>query len=187
MEDSKPTKPRIIIFHAEQCDPRKCTGIRLSRMKKAVLIKNLRAIPRGSIVLNPLSEIALSPADANSIHRSGITALDCSWKQAESIFRQSRYGNQRALPYLLAANPINTYKPIKLSTAEAIAAALYITGLRELATDIMSVFKWGSSFITLNKEWLDAYAECRNSTEVVEVQQEIMETQGYYPDSDELE
>jgi pre-rRNA-processing protein TSR3 len=148
-------------------------------MNKAVIVKNLRALPRGAIILNPISEIAFSPADHGAIMHSGIVALDCSWKQAEAIFKKARYGNQRALPYLLAANPINTYKPIKLSTAEAIAAALYIAGKQTLASDIMSVFKWGPSFITLNREWLDAYAECRNSTEVIEVQREIMKEQGY--------
>jgi pre-rRNA-processing protein TSR3 len=145
----------------------------------------MRSIPRGSVVLNPISDIAFSPSDNDSIQQSGIVALDCSWKKAESIFRQSRFGNQRALPYLLAANPINTYKPIKLSTAEAITAALYISGQEALAKDIMSVFKWGPSFITLNKEWLDAYAECHNSTEVVQVQREIMESQGYTTEDDE--
>ena len=86
----------------------------------------------------------------------------------------THYGEQRALPYLIAANPINTYKPIKLSTAEALAAALYITGFQGDAEDMMSIFKWGPSFLTLNREWLDDYAKCQNSTEVVKVQAEIM-------------
>ena len=75
---------------------------------------------------------------------------------------------------IIAANPINTYKPIKLSTAEAIAASLYILGDIDAAEDILSVFKWGHSFITLNKEWLDSYASCANSSEIVKVQTEIM-------------
>ncbi|MHA2433141.1 MAG: DUF367 family protein, partial [Candidatus Thorarchaeota archaeon] len=152
----------------------KCTGTRLGRMKKASLVRSLRHIPSGSVVLNPVSKTALSPSDKVSILRSGLVALDCSWKQAEEIFARSKTGDQRALPYLLAANPTNTYKPIMLSTAEAIAAALYIIGLKHLAEDIMSVFKWGPSFIVLNKEWLDSYSECMTSEEVVAVQQEIM-------------
>ena len=63
---------------------------------------------------------------------------------------------------------------MKLSTAEALAAALYILGLTDAAEDVLSVFKWGHSFITLNREWLDAYAECSTSSEVVQVQAEIM-------------
>ena len=134
----------------------------------------MRFIPRGSVVLNPVSEVAFSAADKESVLKSGLVALDCSWTQAETIFAASRAGAQRSLPYLLAANPTNTYKPVKLSTAEAIAAALYILGMAEEADDVMSVFKWGHSFITLNREWLDAYAECSTSSEVVQVQQEIM-------------
>jgi len=167
-------EPRILIYNAAQCDPKKCTAIRLSRMKKASILRTMKQIPRGAVVLNPVSEIAFSPADREAIEKAGIVGLDCSWKQAEDIFASSRFGAQRALPYLLAANPINTYKPIKLSTAEALAAALYIVGYQTEAEDIMSVFKWGPSFITLNKELLDAYADCRSSTEVVKVQGEYM-------------
>ena len=170
-------EPRILIYNAEQCDPKKCTAIRLSRMKKATILKTMKHIPRSAVVLNPVSEIAFSPADREAIERSGIVGLDCSWKQAEDIFASSRFGAQRALPYLLAANPINTYKPIKLSTAEALAAALYIAGYKNEAEDIMSVFKWGPSFITLNQDILDAYAECTSSTEIVQVQSEIMDAQ----------
>ena len=143
-------------------------------MNKAKVVKNMRFIPRGSVVLNPVSEVAFSAADKEKVLNAGLVALDCSWKQAEKIFAASRAGAQRSLPYLLAANPINTYKPVKLSTAEALAAALYILGMTEEADDVMSVFKWGHSFITLNREWLDSYSECSTSVEVVQVQQEIM-------------
>ncbi|MHA2043064.1 MAG: DUF367 family protein [Candidatus Thorarchaeota archaeon] len=164
----------IVVYHAGQCDPKKCTGTRLGRMNKAKIVRNMRYIPRGSVVLNPVSEVAFSSADREAVLKSGLVALDCSWKQAEKIFAASKAGVQRSLPYLLAANPINTYKPVKLSTAEALAAALYILGMTDEADDLMSVFKWGHSFITLNREWLDAYAECTTSGEVVQVQHEIM-------------
>jgi len=167
-------QPRILIYHANQCDLKKCTGVRLSRMNKGTILKNMKQIPPRGVVLNPVSKVAFSRADRDAILQVGLIGLDCSWKRAEEIFANSTLGAQRALPYLLAANPINTYKPIKLSTAEAIAAALYIAGFKELAEDIMSVFKWGPSFITLNQEPLDAYAECATSTEVVQVQSEYM-------------
>jgi rRNA small subunit aminocarboxypropyltransferase len=169
-----PGFPRIVIFHADQCDPKKCTGTRLGQMKRAILVRDLRVIPKRAVVLNPVSEVALSPSDTDMVKRAGIVALDCSWNQAEAIFKEAKPGIQRALPYLLAANPVNTYKPIRLSTAEAIGAALYITGFREAAHDIMSVFKWGPTFLRLNREWLDAYAQCKTSTEVVAVQSDIM-------------
>ncbi len=168
---------RVLVYHAQQCDPKKCTGIRLGRMKKGKILKTMKQIPPRAVVLNPISEVAFSKADRDAILKSGLVALDCSWKQAEDIFANSRLGAQRALPYLLAANPINTYKPIKLSTAEAVAAALYIAGFKEEGEDTMSVFKWGPSFITLNQELLDAYAECKTSGEIVIVQKEIMDAQ----------
>lgn len=137
----------------------------------------MKEIPARSVVLNPVAETALSKTDRDAIVHSGLVALDCSWKQAESIFSSSRLGIQRALPYLLAANPINTYKPIKLSTAEAIAAALYITGFPEQAAQVMSAFKWGPSFLSLNQELLDDYSRCNTSTEIVALQKEIMDSQ----------
>lgn len=169
------TQPRILIYHAGQCAPKKCTGIRLSRMKKGQILTSLSQVPHGGVVLNPVSEIAFSRADRDALLVSGLIALDCSWKTAEEVFANSRIGIQRALPYLIAANPINTYKPIKLSTAEAIAAALYIAGFKELAEDMMSIFKWGPSFITLNRELLEEYSSCSTSAEVVQIQKEYME------------
>lgn len=176
-ESSVTARPRVLIYHADQCDPKKCTGTRLIRMKRAQILKSMNQISVGSVVLNPVSEVAFSGADRNPVLRSGLVALDCSWKKAEEIFASSQSGIQRALPYLLAANPVNTYKPIKLSTAEAVAAALYIAGFKEEAEDIMSIFKWGSAFITLNHEFLEAYSKCSTSREVIEIQKEYMELQ----------
>jgi pre-rRNA-processing protein TSR3 len=144
-------------------------------MKKAEVLRSTRNIPRGGVVLNPVSRVAFSPSDRVDMMKAGLVALDCSWKRRAEIFQGTTQGIQRALPYLLAANPINTYKPIKLSTAEAIAAALYIAGEKQQASDLLQVFKWGPSFITLNQEWLDSYAVCESSTEVVAVQREIMQ------------
>lgn len=146
----------------------------MSRLGQAILVKDFGHISRGTIILNPVAETAFSPSDRDAVLERGITALDCSWKQAEGVFKRSQGRNQRALPYLLAANPVNTYLPIKLSTAEAIAAALYIVGEVKAAEDTMSIFKWGPSFLTLNKEWLDSYASCKSSSDVVKVQSEIM-------------
>jgi len=60
--------------------------------------------------------------------------------------------------------------PTKLSTVEALAAALYIAGFGEEAERLLSIFKWGPHFITMNKELLDSYAKARDSSEVVELQ-----------------
>ena len=46
---------------------------------------------------------------------------------------------------------MNYGKPLKLTCAEAIAATLYITGFKEEARQVLDKFKWGESFIKLNK------------------------------------
>ncbi len=43
---------------------------------------------------------------------------------------------------LLRASQVNFGRPTKLSCAEAFAAALYICGCKEEATDLLSRFKW---------------------------------------------
>jgi len=77
-------------------------------------------------------------------------------------------GLGRRLPTLLAANPTNYAKPHKLSSVEALAAALYIVGFKNEATKLLSLFKWGEAFASLNAEPLDAYS-LATSTEAIEV------------------
>ncbi|MBC7101519.1 MAG: DUF367 family protein [Methanobacteriales archaeon] len=166
---------RIIVYHAEECDRKKCTSLKLARMGKIKIVTSPKRIPRGSIVLNPFAEKALSPSDKDRILKWGVTALDCSWKEVKKsspIFAVKRY--HRALPYLVAANPTNYGKPFILSTAEALAATFYIIGLKDIAVNIMSSFKWGPHFLDLNKELLEAYSKAKNSREVVKIQEEFI-------------
>jgi pre-rRNA-processing protein TSR3 len=81
----------------------------------------------------------------------------------------------RALPFLLAANPVNFGKPFKLSTVEAFAAALFILGEKEQAALILNKFKWGRTFLELNQEPLERYSKAANSTEVVKIQGEYLD------------
>ena len=166
---------RIIVYHAEECDRKKCTSLKLARMGKVRIVTSPNRIPWGSIVLNPFAEKALSPADRERILKRGVAALDCSWKEVKKsspIFAVKKY--HRALPYLVAANPTNYGKPFILSTAEALAATFYIIGLKDIAVNIMSSFKWGLHFLDLNRELLEAYSKAKNSREVVKIQEEFM-------------
>jgi ribosome biogenesis protein Tsr3 len=54
------------------------------------------------------------------------------------------------VPYMLAANPVNYGKPIKLNCAEALAGCLLFSGFTEEAETVMDTFKWGPTFFTLN-------------------------------------
>jgi len=161
---------KVWVYHARQCDPKKCTTLKLRRHGLVRVVHQVRLLPRGSVILNPFSERAFSPADRGRLERRGLSAVDCSWIYADEVFELSVRGVSRCLPYLVAANPVNYGVPTKLSTVEALAAALYIAGFGEEAERLLSIFKWGPHFITMNKELLDSYAKARDSSEVVELQ-----------------
>jgi len=165
---------RIVVYHARQDDPRKCTTLKLKRFGMARVVHSVRRLPPDAIVLNPFSIKAFSPADRPIIVRHGLAAIDCSWIHASQVFEINMKGASRALPYLIAANPVNYGTPTKLSTVEALAAALYIAGLMGEAERLLSKFKWGPEFIRLNQKLLDAYAGARDSAEVVELQKKFM-------------
>ncbi len=156
----------LLIFCADQCDPRKCTGKKMGRMGLARLTRRMGNL-RGHLLLNPVSQKALSPEDRNL--GRGLAALDCSWAKAEEVFSRV-HTPSRALPFLVAANPVNFGRPFKLTTVEAFAAALYILGEVEQAQAILSKFSWGHVFLELNAEPLSEYAGARDSAEVVEIQ-----------------
>jgi pre-rRNA-processing protein TSR3 len=124
-------------------------------------------------VLNPFSEIAFSAADRQRILDFGLAALDCSWEHALKVMKGHVKGTSRCLPILIAGNPVNFGKPTKLTTAEAIAAALYIAGLKEKAVELMSIFTWGHTFLELNNDYLEKYSQAKDSEDVVRVQKSI--------------
>jgi pre-rRNA-processing protein TSR3 len=126
-------------------------------------------------VLNPFSEIAFSPADRARVEDFGLVALDCSWEHAQKVLSKHVKGTSRCLPILIAGNPVNFGKATKLTTAEAIAAALYIAGFKEKATNLLSIFTWGHTFLELNGVLLDNYALARNSAEIVRMQTRHLE------------
>jgi pre-rRNA-processing protein TSR3 len=79
------------------------------------------------------------------------------------------------VPFLVAANPVNYGRPLKLSCVEALAATLYITQYKVEAKALLDKFKWGPSFIDINLDLLEAYSQCANSTEIVAVQNDHIE------------
>lgn len=159
---------RLVAYHAGQCDPKKCTSRRLERLGLMTFVPRPSAIPSGSVLLTPEADRALSPADAPRAERRGLAIVDVSWKRGE--FPSVPQAVARALPYLLAANPVNYGKAFVLSSVEALAAALVIFGRPDEARRILSKFTWGGQFLALNREPLDAYAIAKDSAEVVRAQ-----------------
>jgi pre-rRNA-processing protein TSR3 len=161
----------LLAYRDNTCDPRKCSVKKLARSGRVRIVPRIRAIPRVTLLLDPTAEQALSPADRPA---RSITVLDCSWEVLDtSAIRSLR--RRRALPFLLAANPVNFGKPFRLSSLEAFAAALFILGEREQATEILSIYTWGHRFLEVNREPLDRYAGARDSSEVVAIQEEYLD------------
>ena len=161
----------LLAYRDNTCDPRKCSVKKLARLGLVRIVPRIHALPRGTILLDPTAERALSPADRPA---RSISVLDCSWEVLDTSAVRS-FRRRRALPFLLAANPVNFGKPFKLSSLEAFAAALFILGEREQAERILSIYTWGHRFLEVNREPLERYAGAKDSTEVVAIQGEYLD------------
>lgn len=104
--------------------------------------------------MDPFAATMLAPADARRSRT--VTAVDCSWRLAGGVF--GAFPNARRLPPLLAGNPLNYSKQGKLSTAEALAGAMYIMGDAGGARALLDRFKWGHTFYDLNSGLLGEYS-----------------------------
>ena len=163
-----------------QDDPKKNTAVRLSRRGELRLHEKFNHLPRRGIILDPLCGKVLGPEDHSLLleERGSLVGLDCSWAQIESSVDQVMKRTKlkgRMLPLLLAANPVNWGKPSKMTTAEALAASLYLIGREEQARQLLSAFRWGEQFFILNKEPLEAYRGAKSSSELVDLQFEFFD------------
>jgi pre-rRNA-processing protein TSR3 len=147
--------------------------LKLKRHGLARLVNKTRFLSKRAVVLNPFSEIAFSPADRKRVEDFGLVALDCSWEHAEKVLLKQVKGTSRCLPILIAGNPVNFGKATKLTTAEALAAGLYIAGFKQRAAELLSIFTWGHTFIDLNLAMLENYAAAQDSTEIIRMQNNL--------------
>ena len=164
---------RAQVLMYKQDDPAKCTA---AKLVKFGLAESIRFIRPHTLVLDPFCKIVLSNQD-RSLFKS-VCAIDCSWEKAIDTLLKGkalRHGVCRRLPALLAGNPVNYCKLSKLTSAEALAASLYILGWRQMSENILDKFKWGHTFFELNSEILSDYADSVNTTEILDLER------GYFP------
>ena len=154
----------ILVYDKNQCDPKKCTAKRMFKFGLAKEAKTLSAVPKGSIVLSPFAEKALSP-----------DVMDLTWTNIDD-FPRPKGVNERALPYLLASNPVNWGKPMELNSAEAVLASLMILGCEEQASGFLERFNWAPEFLRLNGNLLKDYSEAEDSAEIVRIQNEYVDS-----------
>jgi len=162
----------LLAYRDNTCDPRRCTMKKLEKFGLVKLHHRINHLPRSTLILDPTAEQALSPADKEVVKT--ITVLDCSWAVLDSAIVQ-HWRLKRALPFLIASNPVNFGKAYKLTSLEAMAATLYILGEIEQAELILSKASWGLRFLEVNHEPLEAYRHASDSAEVIAIQAEFLE------------
>jgi len=161
----------LIAFRDNSCDPKKCTVKKLEKFGMVNVVKKMNHVPKTTLLLDPTAEYVISPPDKKWV--TSITALDCSWIVLDTT-NLNPWKNRRALPFLVAANPVNFGKPFTLTSVEAIAAALVILGENEQAEHILGKFNWGLNFLKLNEEPLEEYANAKDSEEMLRIQGEYI-------------
>ncbi|MGI0093867.1 MAG: DUF367 family protein [Nitrosotalea sp.] len=158
---------QIQVLMFEQDDPSKCTAAKLVKFGIAKRIKHLSG---KDMILNPFAKEFVLKTDRDLT--KSLTAIDCSWELAQNMFLKRFVGLSRKLPPLLAGNPVNYSKVGKLTTAEAIAGALYVMDYKDVADSILDKFKWGHTFLDLNQYLLQDYLGAKTTEDIVKISQE---------------
>jgi len=165
-------KLKVYAIYLKHDDPKKNTLVKLARHG---IVRIVHRMPANVLVLDPLVPHPLSPLDKSIVANRGLGLIDCSWKKVWQAYSKLKARIRRRLPILFAANPINYAKPYMLSSAEAIAAALYITGFKKEAYNVLSLFKWGHTFFELNSDLLNAYSATKTINDLISIECEVVE------------
>ena len=158
---------QVNVLMYNQDDPKKCTAAKLVRFNLAKKVTN---ISKNTLTLNPFTDHTLLNSDKNNVR--SITGIDCSWNFADQTFVKKFGGISRKLPYLLAGNSVNFSKLGKLTTVEAISASLYLLGFENQSTELLGKFKWGHTFLDLNKNLLNDYQNATSEEEIQNIAKE---------------
>ena len=157
----------IQVVMLKQDDPKKCSA---KKLVKFGLAKNVRKTSNTTLLLNPFAKKTLLPRDKSLV--SSITAIDCSWTLAEQTFANKLSGIHRKLPPLFAGNPVNYSKIGKLTTVEAISAALFILGNEDIGNQLLDKFKWGHTFYELNQNLINDYLNLDSEEQIAQILEE---------------
>ncbi len=165
---------KLLVYMLNDDDPSKCSARKLIRFS---MLERVNRVPYDTILLDPYSDTPLHKGDSSY---NSITIVDCSWINASSIFARVRVRTRRRLPLLLAANPVNYAKLAKLSSVEALSAACYILGYEELASRLLDKFKWGHTFMELNRDLLEEYRDADSIYDIARIEEEYFKIKSEY-------
>ncbi len=161
---------KINFVYLHQDSPRKSTMKKLERMGMAKMIPAREA--GRNLVLRGDAKAILTSKDRHLIQTRGICIIDGSWNLGE-LLNDTRFKNERKLPVLVAANPVNYGKKNILSSVEAVAASLFITGFHEECREMLSKFSWGHSFLEVNVNLLQEYEKSPDEASMNRVAEEF--------------
>ena len=170
---STATEIRMGMWDFAQCDPKRCSGRKLCRLH---VIEEFRVGQKfRGIILTPSGTRVISPADRDIVKQGGLAVVDCSWAELDKVpFAKLPKGNERLLPFLVAANTVNYGKPYKLNCAEALIAGLLICGYPDDAQKLMDKFSYGEEFYRLNEALWEIYSKCEDGEQVIKAQNEYL-------------
>ena len=145
-------KLKLFVIRKPEDSPRHSTALKLVRHGLATRISPRMKFREPVLLLDPFAEKELSREDCSA---KGIIVVDRSWNRLsvdKTIPAPRGKVIRRRLPPAKAGNPVNYAVPFKLSSAEALALALLILGCVKRGIDVLSLFKWGGTFLDLNRE-----------------------------------
>ena len=157
--------PKLFTIELREDDPAKCTSAKMTKFHLARSIRT-NQISKDSIVLDPFAPEILTKNDQVIGLKGGLVVIDCSWVNAIRVFKRRVNGNKRRLPALMAGNPTNYSKLNSLSSLEASAASLYIMDFQDFAKRLLSLYKWGDTFLSLNVDALIDYSKASSQEEI---------------------
>ena len=153
-----------------QDDPKKCSALKLIRFGSVL---PTRTVKHNMLVLNPFASEVVCKTDKTMV--DSICVIDCSWNKAESVLTNHKYlrkGIPRKIPALLAGNPINYARLGRLSSVESLAACYYVLGEKKFASSLLDKFKWGHTFLELNRDALEDYSAAENRKDIMSIELE---------------
>lgn len=165
---------KLAMWDFDHCDPKRCLGKKLERLG---LIRNLRVGQKFSgVVVSPNGKGVVCPDDREIVESSGAAVVECSWARLDEVpFNKIGGKNERLLPYLVAANPVNYGRPWRLNCVEALAACFAICGHIDWAEQLLENFSWGLTFLKINEELIEVYQKCTDSESVTKAQDDWLE------------
>jgi pre-rRNA-processing protein TSR3 len=161
---------KVAFVYLKDDDPKKATMKKLERFGMAGITRLGAA--KGMVILTPYAGKILLPSDSTLMKNRGVCLIEGSWKKHDR-FEAITGHYARSLPKLLAVNPVNYGKVQILSSVEALAAALYITGYREQAEAVLSKFNWGLTFLQVNHEPLELYCKALTEEDMKKMENEF--------------